>query len=244
MYSKKLIDIFLTNFIEGSLNFYGILLIPKKTIHNHLIWSIDNPKDLPWSNSAIKLFITNKIQQFNKLVSGEFVSLSKYPTINEFNNLTILEVENKSYFSENFIKQVYKETKKSTNFTYTFPTDMFDFKGMFKNISGDITLYSDNVTFTNITIKNRFMREITVDYRIYLSEPKLLTTKNELIKQFDNYLEFDNFLRELSNSNDEYFSGSFSYDYSSPINDLIINTPTIFNSDDMYITDDFDIKLY
>ena len=85
MYSKKLIDIFLTNFIEGSLNFYGILLIPKKTIHNHLIWSIDNPKDLPWSNSAIKLFITNKIHQFNKLVSGEFVSLSK--TINEFDNL-------------------------------------------------------------------------------------------------------------------------------------------------------------
>ena len=77
MYSKKLIDIFLTNFIEGSLNFYGILLIPKKTIHNHLIWSIDNPKDLPWSNSAIKLFITNKIHQFNKLVSGELVSLSK-----------------------------------------------------------------------------------------------------------------------------------------------------------------------
>jgi len=242
MYNKKLIDIFLTNFIEGSLNFYGILLIPKKTIENHLIWSIDNPKDLPWSNSAIKLFITNKIHQFNKLVSGELVSLSK--TINELDTLTILEVENKSYFSENFIKQVYKETKKSTNFNYTFPTDMFDFKGMFKNITGDIKLYSDNVTFTNISIKNRFFREITVEYRIYLSEPKLLTTKNELIKQFDNYLEFDDFLRELSNSDDEYFSINFSYDYSSPINDLIINTPTIFNSNDMYITDDFDIKLY
>jgi len=242
MYNKKLIDIFLTNFIEGSLNFYGILLIPKKTIENHLIWSIDNPKDLPWSNSAIKLFITNKIHQFNKLVSGELVSLSK--TINELDTLTILEVENKSYFSENFIKQVYKETKKSINFNYTFPTDMFDFKGMFKNITGDIKLYSDNVTFTNISIKNRFFREITVEFRIYLSEPKLLTTKNELIKQFDNYLEFDDFLRELSNSDDEYFNTNFSYDYSSPINDLIINTPTIFNSNDMYITDDFDIKLY
>jgi len=121
---------------------------------------------------------------------------------------------------------------------------MFDFKGMFKNITGDIKLYSDNVTFTNISIKNRFFREITVEFRIYLSEPKLLTTKNELIKQFDNYLEFDDFLRELSNSDDEYFSTNFSYDYSSPINDLIINTPTIFNSNDMYITDDFDIKLY
>jgi len=242
MSNKKLIDIFLTNFIEGSLNFYGILLIPKKTIENHLIWSIDNPKDLPWSNSAIKLFIINKIHQFNKLVSGELVSLSK--TINELDTLTILEVGEKSYFSENFIKQVYKETEKSTNFKYKFPTDMFDFKGMFKNITGDIILYSDNVKFTNIMIKNRFAREITVDYRIYLSEPKLLTTKNELIKQFDNYLEFDDFLRELSNSDDEYFSTNFSYDYSSPINDLIINTPTIFNSNDMYITDDFDIKLY
>ena len=242
MYNKKLIDIFLTNFIEGSLNFYGILLIPKKTIENHIIWSIDNPKDLPWSNSAIKLFITTKIHQFNKLVSGELVWLSK--TVNELDNLTILEVENKSYFSEDFIKQVYKETEKSTNFKYTFPTDTFDFKGMFNNITGDIIFYSDNVKFTNIIIKNRFDREITVDYRIYLSEPKLLTTKNELIKQFNNDLEFDDFLRELSNSDDEYFNTNFSYDYSSPINDLIINTPTIFNSDYMFITDDFDIKLY
>ena len=213
---EKLINIYITKYINGALDFQGIKLIPEiVSVNNYseqkntseIYWTIDNPNDLSWVGGTIKNFIVNSIYDFYTL-SG--IAGSWYDTYreieNKYANLSGFDSSD-SYISKKLNSEIKKSIMKRSDISFD------DWSFDYKILNYHIGFYHDDA----VTIE--------ADVKIFNSinpQTNEKIERDEIIEIFDK-MDRNSYLLEFSDL------------ILSPIVNLVWNDERLCDIDSMFI---------
>ena len=213
---EKLINIYITKYINGALDFHGIKLIPEIVrVNNYseqkntseIYWTIDNPNDLSWVGGTIKNFIVNSIYDFYTL-SG--IAGSWYDTYreieNKYANLSGFDSSD-SYISKKLNSEIKKSIMKRSDISFD------DWSFDYKILNYHIGFYHDDA----VTIE--------ADVKIFNSinpQTNEKIERDEIIEIFDK-MDRNSYLLEFSDL------------ILSPIVNLVWNDERLCDIDSMFI---------
>ncbi len=66
--NNKMLKIYIDKYIDGELDFYGIKLIPTITDNQGMVWNVENPKNLSFTNYAATMFIYDSLLEYHALL--------------------------------------------------------------------------------------------------------------------------------------------------------------------------------
>lgn len=210
--SPKLINLYINSYLPGYLDFEGIKLIPTLNSNdNKIIWTIENPSDLSYSKPAIKDFVYDSFEEFNKFVSSE----SKFgfkDLWHKFNTLMNFSSIDEYYLSDEMNERLDSASRQIRHFSlrftklgfYDFEVEVIEFDFDFRYddeiiISAQISIDSCYDVQNKVFLDNEDIRELL--YK--MNEFDLLYDKTDILLD--------------------------------PISNIIWNTPTLCDRGTMYI---------
>jgi hypothetical protein len=72
--NNKILKIYIDKYINGELDFYGIKLIPTITDNKGMVWNVENPKNLSFTNYAASNFIYDSLLEYHALLGDSNLS--------------------------------------------------------------------------------------------------------------------------------------------------------------------------
>ena len=211
--SPKLINLYINSYLPGYLDFEGIKLIPTLNPNdNKILWTLENPSDLSYSKPAIKDFVYDSFELFNKFVSSKtkFAFSDLWHTFNTLMDFSSIDV---SYFSDEMNERLNSTSRQIRHFTLRFTElGFYDFEVEIIEFDFDFRHSDEILISTQISIDSCY----DVQNKVFLD--------NEDIREL------------LYKMNDEF---DLLYDKTdmllNPISDIIWNTPTLCDKKNMYI---------
>jgi hypothetical protein len=211
--SPKLINLYINSYLPGYLDFEGIKLIPTLNSNdNKILWTLENPSDLSYSKPAIKDFVYDSFELFNKFVSSKtkFAFSDLWHTFNTLMDFSSIDV---SYFSDEMNERLNSTSRQIRHFTLRFTElGFYDFEVEIIEFDFDFRHSDEILISTQISIDSCY----DVQNKVFLD--------NEDIREL------------LYKMNDEF---DLLYDKTdmllNPISDIIWNTPTLCDRGSMYI---------
>lgn len=216
--SEKLINLYISKYIKGSLNFNGIKLIPE-IVNNgdyldnkklpKIYWLIENPNDLSYSQVAIQNFIVDSIYDFYKVsgqLIGEWLTTVRFITNNYVKFYNIESV----YIS----KKLESKIDKTIAGIHSFTELNTGWKSEYEILVYDISSHgSDEIRIeSRVELRNTFSTRTNEKLT-----PDVIRDKFDKMENNDDFIGF---VDRLLN----------------PIADIIWNTITITDRDSMYIS--------
>ena len=218
--NEQLIEIFYSRLTkQGKLNFNGIILIPELDEDDgqkRIIFNIDNPNDLSYSQAVIENYIDKLFNKFIKIFG-----------LDRFKIQFVLD----SYLIVNTPEEIYINKTDYDNIRQSIVNvKKFRIKYRFKKVDliGDVKLGSDEFWI------NGDSNEINLTIKARLTNFKLTNNDNQVTELSDD--ELDDFLNEGSNG-DKYIDYIQDELYDEAMN-YIWNMTTVTDQDNMSINVD------
>ena len=218
--NEKLIEIFYSRLTkQGKLNFKGIILIPELDEDDgqkRIIFNIDNPNDLSYSQAVIENYIDKMFNKFIKIFG-----------LDRFKIQFVLD----SYLIVNTPEEIYINKTDYDNIRQSIVNvKKFRIKYRFKKVDliGDVKLGSDEFWV------NGDSNQINLTIQARLTNFKLTNNDNQVTELSDD--ELDDFLNEGSNG-DKYIDYIQDELYDEAMN-YIWNITTVTDQDNMGINVD------
>jgi hypothetical protein len=211
--SPKLINLYINSYLPGYLDFEGIKLIPTlKSNDNKILWTLENPSDLSYSKPAIKDFVYDSFELFNKFVSSKakFAFTDLWHT---FNTLMDFSSIDESYFSDEMNERLNSASRQIRHFSLRFTKlGFYDFEVEVIEFDFDFR-YSDEIILSaQISIDSCY----DVQNKVFLDNEDIRELLYKMNGEFDLLYDKTNILLD-------------------PISDIIWNTPTLCDRGTMYI---------
>ena len=217
--NEQLIEIFYSRLTkQGEINFNGIILKPEliDDVQKRIIFNIDNPNDVSYSQAVIENYIDRLFNKFIKIFG-----LDRFKIQFELDSYLIVNTPEDFYINKtdyDNIRQSIVNVKK------------FRIKFFFKKVEliGDVKLGSDEFWI------NGDSNEINLTIKARLTNFKLTNNDNQVTELSDD--ELNDFLNEGSNG-DKYIDFIQDELYDEAMN-YIWNMTTVTDQDNMYINVD------
>lgn len=217
--NEQLIEIFYSRLTkQGKLNFNGIILIPELEDdgQKRIIFNIDNPNDLSYSQAAIEDYIDKLFNRFIKIFG-----LDRFKIQFKFDSYLIVNTPEKFYINKTDYDNIRQSIVNVKKFRIKYFNKIID-------LIGDVKLGSDefwvNVSGSGVNL--------TINAR--LTNFKLTNNDNQVTELSDD--ELNDFLNEGSNG-DKYIDYIQDELYDEAMN-YIWNITTVTDQDNMYINVD------
>lgn len=217
--NEQLIEIFYSRLTkQGKLNFKGIILIPELEDdgQKRIIFNIDNPNDLSYSQAGIENYID---KMFNKFI--KIFGLDRFKIQFKLDSYLIVNTPEEFYIN----KTDYDNIRQSIVNVKKFRIKYFNKK---VDLIGDVKLGSDEFWI------NGDSNEINLTIKARLTNFKLTNNDNQVTELSDD--ELNDFLNEGSNG-DKYIDYIQDELYDEAMN-YIWNMTTVTDQDNMYINVD------
>ena len=217
--NEQLIEIFYSRLTkQGKLNFKGIILIPELEDdgQKRIIFNIDNPNDVSYSQAVIENYID---KMFNKFI--KIFGLDRFKIQFKLDSYLIVNTPEEFYIN----KTDYDNIRQSIVNVKKFRIKYFNKK---VDLIGDVKLGSDEFWI------NGDSNEINLTIKARLTNFKLTNNDNQVTELSDD--ELDDFLNEGSNG-DKYIDYIQDELYDEAMN-YIWNMTTVTDQDNMYINVD------
>ena len=222
--NEQLIEIFYSRLTKkGEINFKGIILIPElldndSTSGNgkYIIFNIDNPNDVSYSQAAIENYIDNSFNKFIKIFG-----LDRFKIQFKLDSNLIVNTPEEFYIN----KTDYDNIRQSIVNVKKFRIKYFNKK---VDLIGDVKLGSDEFWIDGDS------NEINLNIQARLTNFKLTNNDNQVTELSDD--ELHDFLNEGSNG-DKYIDYIQDELYDEAMN-YIWNMTTVTDQDNMYINVD------
>lgn len=217
--NEQLIEIFYSRLTKkGKLNFKGIILIPELIDdgQKRIIFNIDNPNDVSYSQAAIEDYIDKLFNRFIKIFG-----LDRFKVQFVFDTYLIVNTPKEFYIN----KTDYDNIRQSIVNVKKFRIKYFNKK---VDLIGDVKLGSDEFWV------NGDSNEINLTIKARLTNFKLTNNDNQVTELSDD--ELNDFLNEGSNG-DKYIDYIQDELYDEAMN-YIWNMTTVTDQDNMYINVD------
>ena len=210
--SPKLINLYINSYLPGYLDFEGIKLIPTLNSNdNKIIWTLENPNDLSYSKPAIKDFVYDSFELFNKFVSSK-TKFAFNDLWNKFNILMDFSSIDVYYLSDEMNERLDSSSRQIRRFSLRFTKlGFYDFE--VEVIGFDFDFRWDDEIILSV--------EISID-SCYDVQNKVFLDNEDIRELLDKMNEFD----LLYDKTDMLLA---------PISDIIWNTPTLCDKSSMYI---------
>jgi len=210
--SPKLINVYINSYLPGYLDFEGIKLIPTLNSNdNKIIWTLENPSDLSYSKPAIKDFVYDSFEEFNKFVSSQ----SKFAfndLWHKFNILMDFSSIDEYYLSDEMNERLNSASRQIRQFTLRFTKlGFYDFEVEVIEFDVDFRYDDEIILSAQISIDSCY----DVQNKVFLDNEDI----RELLYKMN---EFDLLIDKTD---------MLLY----PISDIIWNTPTLCDRRSMYI---------
>jgi hypothetical protein len=217
--NEQLIEIFYSRLTKkGKLNFKGIILIPELEDdgQKRIIFNIDNPNDVSYSQAVIENYID---KMFNKFI--KIFGLDRFKIQFKFDSYLIVNTPEEFYIN----KTDYDNIRQSIVNVKKFRIKYFNKK---VDLIGDVKLGSDEF-WVNVSGS-----EVNLTINARLTNFKLTNNDNQVTELSDD--ELNDFLNEGSNG-DKYIDYIQDELYDEAMN-YIWNMTTVTDQDNMYINVD------
>ena len=217
--NEQLIEIFYSRLTkQGKLNFNGIILIPELEDEGQkrIIFNIDNPNDVSYSQAVIENYIDNSFNKFIKIFG-----LDRFKIQFKLDSYLIVNTPEEFYIN----KTDYDNIRQSIVNVKKFRIKYFNKK---VDLIGDVKLGSDEFWV------NGDSNEINLNIQARLTNFKLTNNDNQVTELSDD--ELNDFLNEGSNG-DKYIDYVQDELYDEAMN-YIWNMTTVTDQDNMYINVD------
>ena len=112
--NKKILRLYVDKYINGELDFYGIKLIPTITDNQGMVWNVENPKNLSFTDHAASNFIYDSLLEYHALLGESNLS---------YNEL-VRKISSYCYFNfgdeitGEFFEKLYREASKIKNIEF------------------------------------------------------------------------------------------------------------------------------
>ena len=213
--SDKLLELYVKNYLKGSLDFYGINLIPSLDyVDGELFfhWGIDNPNDLPYSIYAMRNFMYDSFDSFCELTGHSDVSIK----------------------TNIFKEKIFKGFRQNINSYYISQTVENKMIGVLnKKFKVDFHSISFKYKINDITNIHVYGEDITLELEIEIVEAYDLKS-GEDIHVGDMEVIFD----KLYQSGDYY---DLFYEFSWPIRQILASYETFYDENSSYFNDSLKI---
>jgi hypothetical protein len=210
--SPKLINLYINSYLPGYLDFEGIKLIPTLNSNdNKILWTLENPSDLSYSKPAIKDFVYDSFELFNKFVSSKtkFAFSDLWHTFNTLMDFSSIDV---SYFSDEMNERLNSTSRQIRHFTLRFTElGFYDFEVEVIEFDFDFRYNDEILISTQISIDSCY----DVKNKVFLDNEDIRELLYK-VSEFDSLIEQTDMLLN-------------------PISDIIWNTPTLCDKKNMYI---------
>jgi hypothetical protein len=210
--SPKLINLYINSYLPGYLDFEGIKLIPTLNSNdNKILWTLENPNDLSYSKPAIKDFVYDSFELFNKFVSSKtkFAFSDLWHTFNTLMDFSSIDV---SYFSDEMNERLNSTSRQIRHFTLRFTElGFYDFEVEVIEFDFDFRYNDEILISTQISIDSCY----DVKNKVFLDNEDIRELLYK-VSEFDSLIEQTDMLLN-------------------PISDIIWNTPTLCDKKNMYI---------
>jgi hypothetical protein len=217
--NEQLIEIFYSRLTKkGKLNFKGIILIPELEDdgQKRIIFNIDNPNDVSYSQAVIENYID---KMFNKFI--KIFGLDRFKIQFKLDSYLIVNTPEEFYIN----KTDYDNIRQSIVNVKKFRIKYFNKK---VDLIGDVKLGSDEF-WVNVSGS-----EVNLTINARLTNFKLTNNDNQVTELSDD--ELNDFLNEGSNG-DKYIDYIQDELYDEAMN-YIWNMTTVTDQDNMYINVD------
>lgn len=210
--SPKLINLYINSYLPGYLDFEGIKLIPTLNSNDDkIIWTLENPNDLSYSKPAIKDFVYDSFEEFNKFVSSK-ANFAFKDLWHKFNTLMDFSSIYHYHFSDEMNERLDSASRQIRHFSLRFTKlGFYDFE--VEVIGFDFDFRWDDEIILSV--------EISID-SCYDVQNKVFLDNEDIRELLDKMNEFD----LLYDKTDMLLA---------PISNIIWNTPTLCDKRSMYI---------
>lgn len=214
--THKLIELYINKFINGEIDYHGLILSCEIQSHSNkpfMMWTVQNPKDLPYSRAIVQETIVDSLSEFLKS-SG----LSDWNWNIDYRKILtyfILDSAIPSHYFPDWFRQELNDVVKRTH-TFTLPNYDFTMKYKIKNWhlafdSDELRASSDIVYFNPMSLK--------------YNEPLLDTQATETLEKC---------MREDSHE--------IEIRLITPLLDVVWECPTLYDNRYMYTSPGIDIR--
>jgi hypothetical protein len=212
--NPKILKIYIDKFINGSIEFEGLTIVPKLKDNGKIVWNVLNPKNLSYTYNVIYNQILDSLTDFEKLLG--YTDRSWYDTIQSIKSYCVFEFED--YIKDDFYKKIYEKISDKV-----IDVHLPDFK---KNDG----FYSENCKVELIHFS--FDSEIIdMGFRIYLNKDVLNSRTNDRIPDDEVVDYVSESLQNDFNANGEFID--YLYRSLQDVTDIITNDKRIY---DFYTT--------